>query len=33
MANGPVQRVQPWPEVIKYLEGLGAKNNHKCLSC
>ena len=33
MANGPVQRVQPWPDVIKYLEGLGAKNNHKCLSC
>lgn len=33
MANGPVQRVQPWPEVITYLEGLGAKNNHKCLSC
>jgi len=33
MANGPVQRVQPWPETIKYLEGLGAKNNHKCLSC
>jgi uncharacterized protein len=33
MANGPVQRVQPWPETIKYLESLGAKNNHKCLSC
>jgi ankyrin repeat protein len=33
MANGPVQRVQPWPEVLKYLEDLGAKNNHKCLSC
>src|SRR5262245_25494512 len=33
MANGPVQRVQPWPETIKYLEGLGVKNNHKCLSC
>jgi ankyrin repeat protein len=33
MANGPVQRVQPWPEVIKFLEGLGVKNNHKCLSC
>jgi len=28
-----VQRVQPWPETIKFLEGLGAKNNHKCLSC
>jgi uncharacterized protein len=33
MANGPVQRVQPWPETIKYLESLGAKNNHRCLSC
>ena len=33
MANGPVQRVQPWPETIKFLETLGAKNNHKCLSC
>jgi ankyrin repeat protein len=33
MANGPVQRVQPWPEVMKFLENLGAKNNHKCLSC
>jgi ankyrin repeat protein len=33
MANGPVQRVQPWPETIKLLESLGAKNNHKCVSC
>jgi ankyrin repeat protein len=33
LANGPVQRVQPWPETIKYLESLGAKNNHKCVSC
>ena len=33
MANGPVQRVQPWPDTIHYLESLGAKNNHKCLSC
>jgi len=33
MANGPVQRVQPWPDTIKYLESLGAKNNHKCVSC
>jgi ankyrin repeat protein len=30
LANGPVQRVQPWPETIKYLESLGAKNNHRC---
>ena len=33
MANGPVQRVEPFPETIKLLEGLGAKNNHKCVSC
>ena len=33
MANGPVQRVEPYPETIKLLEGLGAKNNHKCVSC
>jgi len=33
MANGPVQRVQPWPDTIKFLESLGAKNNHKCMSC
>jgi ankyrin repeat protein len=33
VANGPVQRTQPYPETIKYLEGLGAINNHKCLTC
>jgi ankyrin repeat protein len=33
MANGPVQRVQPFPETIALLEKLGAKNNHKCISC
>jgi ankyrin repeat protein len=33
MANGPVQRVQPWPEALALLESLGAKNNHKCVSC
>ena len=33
MANGPVQRTQPYPETIKLLEGMGAKNNHKCVSC
>ena len=33
MANGPVQRIQPYPDTIKLLEGLGAKNNHKCVSC
>ena len=33
LANGPVQRVQPFPETIKFLETLGAKNHHKCVSC
>jgi ankyrin repeat protein len=33
MANGPVQRTQPFPETIALLERLGAKNNHKCVSC
>jgi len=33
MANGPVQRVQPFPDTIALLEKLGARNNHKCVSC
>jgi hypothetical protein len=33
MANGPVQRVEPFPKTIALLEGLGAKNNHRCVSC
>jgi ankyrin repeat protein len=33
LANGPVQRVQPYPETIALLASLGAKNNHKCVSC
>lgn len=33
MANGPQQRVQPFPSTIELLEGLGAKNNHNCQSC
>ncbi|MEX0837079.1 MAG: ankyrin repeat domain-containing protein [Gemmatimonadota bacterium] len=33
MANGPVQRVQPFPLAIAYLEGLGAQNNDNCLAC
>jgi len=33
MANGPRQRVQPFPETIALLEMLGAKNSHKCVSC
>jgi ankyrin repeat protein len=33
LANGPVQRIQPFPETIALLEKLGAKNNHRCVSC
>jgi len=33
LANGPVQRLQPFPDTIKLLEDLGVKNNHKCKSC
>ncbi len=33
MANGPVQRTQPFPDALKLLESLGARNNHKCVSC
>ena len=33
MANGPRQRVQPFPETIALLEELGAVNNHNCQSC
>ena len=33
MANGPVQRVQPFPATISLLERLGSKNNHNCVSC
>ncbi len=33
MANGPVQRISPFPETIRLLESMGAKNNHNCQSC
>ncbi len=33
MANGPVQRVRPFPETIALLEKLGATNHHRCVSC
>ncbi len=33
MANGPVQRIQPFVETVVLLERLGAKNNHRCVSC
>jgi ankyrin repeat protein len=33
MANAPTQRVQPFPETLALLVKLGARNNHKCVSC
>ena len=33
LANGPVQRISPFPQTIRLLESLGAKNNHRCVSC
>ncbi len=33
VANGPVQRTQPYPETIALLASLGAINNNKCVSC
>lgn len=33
MANGPVQRVSPFPKTVALLEKLGSKNSHKCVSC
>ena len=33
MANGPVQRTQPYPETIKLLMSMGAINNNRCVSC
>lgn len=33
MANGPVQRISPFPDTIRLLEGMGAVNNNNCVSC
>ena len=33
MANGPVQRTQPFPEARDLLVQLGAINHNKCLTC
>jgi ankyrin repeat protein len=33
MANGPRQRIQPYPETLALLVKLGAKNSNKCVSC
>ena len=33
LANGPVQRLTPFPETVALLEKLGAKNNDNCVVC
>jgi len=33
MANGPGQRITPYPSTIALLESMGAINNHQCVSC
>ncbi len=33
MANGPVERVPPYPETIDLLVSYGAVNNGNCVSC
>ena len=33
MANGPVQRISPFLDTVALLAKLGAKNNHRCVSC
>jgi hypothetical protein len=33
MANGPVQRISPFPATVALLEKLGSKNSHKCVTC
>jgi ankyrin repeat protein len=33
MANGPRERIQPFPETVKLLVSLGAKNSNRCVSC
>jgi uncharacterized protein len=33
MANGPVQRINPYPAAIRLLEELGSKNNNNCVGC
>ncbi len=33
MANGPMQRVRPYPATITLAEALGSENNNNCISC
>ena len=33
LANGPVQRTQPYFDTVALLESLGSINNDNCVSC
>jgi ankyrin repeat protein len=33
MANSPVSRVSPMPEIVALLQALGSTNSHKCTQC
>ncbi|MDE3156882.1 MAG: ankyrin repeat domain-containing protein [Acidobacteriota bacterium] len=33
LANGPVERINPFPETIALLQKMGATLEHKCISC
>ncbi|MDE3154092.1 MAG: ankyrin repeat domain-containing protein [Acidobacteriota bacterium] len=33
LANGPYQRIPPYPETMALLQKLGAQVEHKCVSC
>jgi uncharacterized protein len=33
MANGPVQRTEPYPQTLALLEKMGVKHQNKCVSC
>lgn len=33
MANGPVQRIEPFKETLALLEKMGVKHQNKCVSC
>ena len=33
VANGPVQRTQPYFDTVALLESLGSINNDNCVSC
>ena len=33
MANGPVQRIEPFQETLALLEKMGVKHQNKCVSC